>query len=286
MWKLALLNLIFFSLGAFLGKVLASYGVSNDFNIENPKYQKWILITLGMIPIIVLFLIFIDKSNLTQQMTIFIPEIILLYLGHYTYYLIIVIAFFILGVLIFLEIFNKSTSQTKTQLFAGLFLISLLLSLILYKISPIIDKLKEPKIINNIVIQTTNFTCAPASIATLGRFTGKHPQSTEKEVTFLTNTNRLGTSTLAEIRALKKLGFNPEYRRNLTLNDLIKINKIGLLHVREKITFKLVNHAVALLSINKEKKVIQIANPLYGIQNKSYEEIKDYWYGEAIFISE
>lgn len=286
MWGLALLSLIFFILGAFFGKNLAVFGIRNDFNIEDPKYQKWILITLGIIPIIVLFLVFLDKSNFTQKITLFIPEIVLLYLGAYFYHLSILIAFFLSGIVIFLEIFNKSTSQTKTQLFAGLLIISLLLSLIFYKISPIIGKVKEPKIIDNIVLQTTDVTCVPASIATLGRFTGKYPDMTEKEVALLTNTNRLGTSTLVEIRALKKLGFNPEYRRGLTFNDLIKINKIGVLHVREKIALKLINHAVALLSINDEKKVVKIGNPLYGMQDKSYEEMKDYWYGEAIFINE
>jgi hypothetical protein len=285
MFGLILVSSIFVILGVLGGKFLASKGVTINLNIENPQYQKWILIILSIVPVIVLFLVWLDKLKLTQKVTIFIPDIILLYFGEYLYDLVIVIGCFVLGLLIGLELFSQGTSETKTQLFIALGVISFVLSLLIYQILPIIGQLKEPQIIDNyIVLQTTDFTCAPASIATLGRLTGKHPQLTEKEVTFLANTTRLGTSTLAEIRALKKLDLNPQFRRNLTVDDLGKINQFAVLHVREPIGRKLINHAVVLLSVDREKQVVKIANPLYGIQYKSYEQMKEYWYGEAVFI--
>jgi predicted double-glycine peptidase len=287
MFGLALFSLLFFIIGVLGGKFLASLGVTINFNLENSLSQKWILIILSAIPLIVLFLILMDNLNLTHQVTMFIPEIILLYLGEYIYDFIIVIGCSILGLLISLELCTKSTHQTKIQLFIALLIISLGLSFLVHKTWPIVGELRNPKVIDNyIVLQTTDFTCVPASIATLGRVSGKYPQLSEKEVVLLTNTDRRGTSTLAEIKALKKLGLNPEYRRGLTVDHLSTINRPAILHVREKITTNtIIVHAVALLSVNNAKKVLKIANPLYGIQYKSYEQMKDYWYGEAVFIS-
>lgn len=166
--------------------------------------------------------------------------------------------------------------------------ISFALSILLFFLQPVQALVAvQPKIINGIVMQTTPYTCAPASIATLARLTRQHPRITEKEVVKLTKTNRFGTTTLSEIRAMEKLELNPQYRHNLTINDLITLNKPALLHVKEKrktgkgVRF---SHAVALLSINAQKGLILIANPLYGLQIKTFKEFSQYWFGEAILV--
>ncbi len=88
-----------------------------------------------------------------------------------------------------------------------------------------------------------------------------------------------------EIRTLQKLGFKPEYHRGLTNQDLLTRNQPAILHVKENISSRRIPHAVALLSVESEKKIFEIANPLYGKQLKSIEDMEGYWYGEAIFVS-
>lgn len=106
-------------------------------------------------------------------------------------------------------------------------------------------------------------------------------------MTKLTNTNRFGTTTLSEIKAMAKLDLHPQYRHNLTIDDLIALNKPALMHVKEKrktgkgVRF---SHAVALLSINPERKLILIGNPLEGMQIKTFDDLNQYWFGEAILV--
>lgn len=175
-------SLFFIVLGVLSGKFLAVKGVTINLSIESPKTQKWILITLGTVPLIVLSLTWLDKLKISQKFTVFLPSIFLLYFSEYLYNIIIFIGYFVFGLLICLELFNSSKYDNKKELFVGLALISLLLSLLFYQKYPIISTLKEPQIIDDyIVLQTRDFSCAPASIATLARFSSKYPQFTEKD---------------------------------------------------------------------------------------------------------
>lgn len=189
---LLLFSLFFIFLGVLSGKFLAVKGVTINVSIESTKTQKWILITLGTVPLMVLSLTWLDQLKISQKLTVFLPSIFLLYFSEYLYNIIIFIGCFVFGLLIGLELFNSSKYDNKKELFVGLALISLVLSLLLYQKYPIINTLKEPQIIDDyIVLQTTDFSCAPASIATLARLSGKYPQFTEKDATLLTNTGRL-----------------------------------------------------------------------------------------------
>ena len=77
------------------------------------------------------------------------------------------------------------------------------------------------------------------------------------------------------------------FKQALTIDDLIALNKPALLHVKEKkktgkgVKF---SHAVAFLSINPQKELILIGNPLYGVQIKTFDNLKHYWFGEAILV--
>lgn len=65
---------------------------------------------------------------------------------------------------------------------------------------------------------------------------------------------------------------------------MAEINLPAILHVKEPVGKNLINHSVALLSVDRDKKMFKISNPLYGIEYKSYEQMKGYWYGEGVFV--
>ncbi len=282
---LVLVCALAFACGAMLGKNLAAIGVTSDNALKN--YQKplvWLLI--AVMPLLGI-LVILDKLHLASILPQIFPPILLIYLAGYFNEIILGMGCFFLGLLLLLESTGKRSRQKIVQLMMALGTISLALSILLFFLQPVRAIVAQPKIVNGVVMQTTFYTCAPASIATLARVTKKHPVITEEDVVTLTKTNRFGTTTLREIRAMEKLELNPEYNHNLTIDDLIARNKPALLHVKEKrrtgrgVRF---SHAVALLSIDSQKGLILIANPLYGLQVKTFEEFTKYWFGEAILI--
>ena len=285
MMTLALVCVLAFSGGGFLGRNLAAAGITSDNALKN--YQKplvWLLIAIA--PLLGL-LIVLDKFNLAPFLPKIFPPLLLIYLAGYFNEVLVGLGCFFLGLLLLLEVSGKRSRQQIAQLLVALGAISFALSILLFFLQPVQALVAQPKIIDNVVLQTTPYTCAPSTIATLARYTKRHPNITEQEVTKITKTNRFGTTTLSEIKAMEKLGLNPQYRHNLTIDDLIATNKPALMHVKEKSkTGKGVrfSHAVALLSINPERKLILIGNPLEGMQIKTFEDLDEYWFGEAILV--
>ena len=271
--------------GAWLGKKLAAIGITSDNALQNhQKLLTWLLLAIALWLGI---LIVIDKFNFASLLPQIFPPLLLIYIGGYFSQIIVGVGCFALGLAIALELSGKRSRQKMRQLLVAVGAITLALSLLLFFLQPVQALLEPAKIINGVVHQTTLFTCAPASIATLARYTKQHPQLTEKDVVQLTKTNRFGTTTLAEIRAMEKLQLNPQYKHNLTIQDLTELNRPALLHVKEKnknnegVRF---SHAVALLKIDRERELIVIGNPLYGLQIKTFQEMQGYWYGEAILV--
>ena len=286
MGTLFLICVLAFAVGGMLGKSLADRGINSDNALNS--YQKplvWLLVaiapTLGI-------LILLDKLHLAQLLPRIFPPMLLIYLAGYFNQLIVWSGCFFLGLLIFLELSGKRSRLKLIQLAIAISAISFALSILLYFLQPVGAVVNRPKIINGIIMQTTPYTCAPASIATLGRYTKKHSDLTEKEVVNLTKTNRFGTTTLAEIRAMEKLNFNPRYHHNLTTDDLVALNQPALMHVKEKrrrgkgVRF---SHAVAYLAIDPAKQLILIGNPLYGMQIKTFEDLEEYWFGELVTVN-
>jgi hypothetical protein len=286
MMNLVVVCTLAFGGGAILGKNLALKGVTSDNALKN--YQKpllWLLFTV--VPLLG-GLIVIDKFNLAPVLPrIFSPRL-LIYLAGYFNETIMGLGCFCLGLLCLLELSGKRSQLKILQVLLAMGAIACALSVLLFMLRPVQDLAAQPKIINGIVMQTTPYTCAPSTIATLARYTKKHPNLTEKAAIALTNTNRFGTTTLAEIRALKKLGLNPQYRHNLTVDDLIALKQPALLHVKEKnqtgkgLRF---SHAVVYLAADTSKRLVLIGNPLYGLQIKAYDELDQYWFGEAITVN-
>jgi hypothetical protein len=282
---LGLSSLIAFIGGSLWGKQLATAGVTSDNALL--KHQRFFVNLVIAIAVIFLTLIIIDKFNLTPLLPKIIPPIILIYLAGWYHSIIFVMGFFILGLLLFIELNGKYNKAKIYQLTLALTLISFILSILGYYLKPIDKLVEKPEIINGVVMQTTFYTCAPSAIATLSRYTKKHPELTEKEAIKYTKTNRFGTTTLREIQTLKQLGFNPQYHHNLTVENLFQFNKAAILHVKEKnkddegVRF---SHAIALLASDPEKELFLIGNPYYGLQIKTVQDMNNYWFGEAIAI--
>ena len=73
-----------------------------------------------------------------------------------------------------------------------------------------------------------------------------------------------------------------------TLLFLFQLNKPALLHVKERnkndegVRF---SHAVALFFTHSKYRLFVIGNPYYGLQIKTIEDMKDYWFGEVITVN-
>lgn len=283
MIELVIPSVIGLGLGSFLGNDLAKKGITAENALE--KHQQTARMIFISLAGILTLLIVIDRSNLFYSLPPLLPHILSLYTQAVFDNILLCFGFFIFGLLLLLELSGWSSSKRRNQLLVGLGAISLCLSLLFYWFSPIVNNVGELKIVDGVVIQSTTVTCAPAGIATLARLSGKHPNIDEKEVTKLTNTNRLGTNTLAEIAAMEKLGLNPDYHHDLTLEDLLNRKQLALLHVKQRWLSQQFPHAVVLMGVDIEKEELIIGNPLFGTETKPFSELKDYWFGEAIFIS-
>ncbi|ACB50303.1 hypothetical protein cce_0952 [Crocosphaera subtropica ATCC 51142] len=283
MIELVIPSVIGLGLGSYLGNDLAKKGITAENALE--KHQKTARIVFISLAGILTLLIIIDRSNISYYLPQVFPHILSLYIQAAFDNVLLSFGFFIFGLLFLLELSGLSSSKRRNQLLVGLGIITCCLSLLFYWFSPIVNDVGELRIVDGVVLQSTTVTCAPASIATLARLSGKHPAIDEKEVVKLTQTNRLGTNTLAEISAMEKLGLNPEYHYDFTLNELINRKQLALLHVKQRWLSQQFPHAVVLIDIDTEKEELILGNPLFGIEAKPFSELKDYWFGEVIFVS-
>lgn len=279
MLEILLLGLMSVILGILMGRSLAERGLTANNALE--KHQKTVYIILTIITFFVGVCLILGYLKLTNL----IPAFLLLWIGGHLTDLSLGIGFLGLGLLVGLELPGWNNPQRRYQLISVVVLLSLPLFFLVRETLPITGLLGEPLEVDNVVLQTTPYTCAPATIATLGRWVGKHPQLTEKDVVKIAGTNRFGTSTLDEIRAMRRLGLMPNYQKNLTLNDLISQGKPALLQVNEPVGETTIHHAIALLEINFKRRTLTLANPLYGKQLKLFEQMQGYWTGTATFVN-
>lgn len=137
-----------------------------------------------------------------------------------------------------------------------------------------------------VVLQTTPYTCAPATIATLLRWVGADTGATEEAIVALARTTREGTTTRTEVDVLRRLGLEPRYARFLVPESLAVMDRPALLHVNEPVASGVtIRHAVALLAVDRQAQSVLIGNPLHGRQVKRFSDLPGYWTGEAIFIA-
>ena len=188
-----------------------------------------------------------------------------------------------LGLLLGLEWRGRHDPARRWQLLGGSAALTLATSFLLYRSLPVTGILGPPAVRDGIVLQTTSYSCAPAAIATLARFTRLDTGMTEREAARLAGTSREGTSAYAELRVLRALGLAPGYRRRLTTDSLPFLGP-AILHVNEPILTTTVSHSVALLGVDTAVHTITVGNPLYGRQVKRFTELSGYWIGEAVVL--
>jgi predicted double-glycine peptidase len=188
-----------------------------------------------------------------------------------------------LGVLVLLEWPGRRDRKRLASMVLGSLALALCNGFLVYRALPLLDLLGPPRITDGVVMQTTSYTCAPATIATLLRARGDTAAS-ERQVVALAGTTRAGTTTFAEVRAMRRLGLAPQFVRGLTPESLAARGQAALLHVDEPILTTTIRHAVALLAVDAERRTITIGNPLYGRQIKSWESLHGYWTGEAVLV--
>jgi len=274
-----LLCLISSFLGAIWGRHLAIQGVTAANALE--KHQRIVYIILMAIASLVAALMLVGALKLTR----WIPLIVLLYIGEHTNHLMLGLGCFSLGLLVALELPGRHNRQRLSQMAIAVVAMSLPLVVLLYYLLPVTSILGTPLVMEGVVMQTTSYTCSAASIATLGRLIGGYPNLSEGDVVEITGTNRFGTSTLAEIRAMQKLGMSPRFEQDLQVEDLIKAGQLAVLHVMEATSGTRIAHAIALFAVNSKQRTLTVGNPLFGRQVKTFEQMADYWLGEAIFVT-
>jgi len=194
-----------------------------------------------------------------------------------------VLAGFALGLLLGLEWPGRREPRRRFNLAGGGAALALLFGYLLFRSLPVTGLLLPPAMDDGVVMQTTSYTCAPASIATLARATGVDTGMTERDVVELMGTTREGSTTSAEMRALRALGFHPVYRRGLTPESLAVLGP-AVLHVDEPVLATTIRHAVALLAVDTAARTVTIGNPLRGRQVRRLDQMRGYWIGEAVVL--
>ncbi|APB34377.1 peptidase, C39 family [Gloeomargarita lithophora Alchichica-D10] len=263
-----------FLLGLILGQTLVRRGIT--WNMDLSRYQKQVYVILGLLVVTAIMLALIGRFHLTQGL----PVWLLLIIGESPIFSLI-LGWTVVGVLV------KLSLRQKPQGLIIVGLLSALLSWQIHRYWPIAHLVDSPSATREqVVLQSTPYSCSAASVATLARLYSQAPDLGEREVISLTATSRQGTTSLREWWALFRLGLHPQFHKNLTLDDLAKIDRPALLHVHEPVGGgQTILHAVVLLDIQPEKQTIIIGNPLYGRQEKSFSEMTNYWTKEAIFIT-
>lgn len=285
MLTIVLVCFLSFALGAILGQFLVKRGVQGDFRLE--RHQGSILGGLILLTIVILATVAFQNSEFGESFPSLLPNIVQVYCQAMIWHLILGMCCLGMGMLIFLEKGRWRSRWHIIQLFVALVLIALPFSLVLHYSRPVsASVLGKPKTVEAIVLQTTDYTCVPAAIATLMRYTERDPNFSEAEALRLTKTSRWGTPTLSQIRALHQLGFQPSYETRLTVEDLAQRQEFAILSVNEPIGDQTISHAVVLLSVSPEQQEVTIANPLYGKETKTDQEMEEYWMGQAVYVEE
>ena len=264
-----------FLLGAVLGRRLATRGITAVTALENRQLPALLLVlVLGLAGVIAYY----------RHRFPWLPTVPVLYAEALLIPALLFTVSSSLGLVVWLEWPGRRDPVRRRGLVFGTLLLTVCLSIVVRQSLPVINKLGPGALVDGVVIQTTAFTCAPASIATLARVVLGDTTVSERATVELTNTTMGGTTTLQEIRAMEALGLAPEFVTGLTVDSLVQRAGPALLHVNEPVAATTIRHAVALLSVDGAARTVVVGNPLYGRQVKRFDELEGYWLGEAIFV--
>lgn len=142
-----------------------------------------------------------------------------------------------------------------------------------YFLAPIADELHDNLQPHGVFKQTSMSSCAPAALATVLQRWGI-TTATESSVARLAGTSRLGTSMPQLIMAARELGLDG-VELSPTWEQMMRINRPGVLGVWLLDGMRKLPHAVALLAINAE--YVAIADPargkIYALDRSQFAQI-------------
>lgn len=261
--------------GAVLGRLLASRGVTAENALEGRGLLAAAILAVAGAFAAVLFF--------PERVPGLGPAVQLL-VQHLTINVTVLGGSFSIGLLLLMEWPGRKEKERARRLRFGVGVLSVLVGVLVWRSGPVEKLLGPATIFQGIVMQTTGYTCAPASIATLARWVGADTSSTEREVSRLTATTRWGTNTIMEVRAMEALGLRPRFALGLTVDSLLAHGGPALLHVNEPVGPRTIRHAVALLEVDREAATVTLGNPLEGRRVMAFGELDGYWIGEAVLV--
>ena len=212
------------------------------------------------------------------------PDVALLYAEEYGWPVLRFVGWLVLGLLPALEWRNVREGRGG-RVAAVTLALAIGVGHLAYLAHPIAGALHRAREHDGVVMQTTSYTCAPASIATVARAARPGLRVSEREVAEMLGTTREGTSTLAELRAMDALGLRPRFARRLTTDSLVARGAPAVLHLDAPSRRGIVRHAVALLSVDPVRRTVTIGDPMRGRQVKRFEDLDRIWLGEAVFVT-
>lgn len=273
-------SLVGLLLGVVLGRELARRGLTADTVLARRQKQLYVV----LVGLAALGFAFYTLGRPGHRGS-WVPVAIMLYIEHFLWPLVAGVAGFGIGLVARLEWPGRRERKRLGNLVVGPGVLAAALAFIAYNSWPVTSMLGAAALRDGVVMQTTSYTCAPAAIATLARFSGFDTAATERRMIALTRTDRHGTSTLQEMRAMRALGMAPRFEAGLEVQDLAASAVPALLHVDEPVGSTTIRHAVALLTVDGAAREVVLGNPLYGRQVRRFDQMRGYWMGEAVFLT-
>lgn len=262
-------------LGAFVGRVLAARGVTAADALVGRQRLAYLILLFSALVALALYY---------SYRLWWLPSVVVLYGEVLLYPLVQVLASFAIGFIALLEWPGRRDRVRLRNLIGPVVLLTIGVGFLAYRSQPVINNLRPSFVVDGVVMQTTPYTCSSASIATLARVVFRDTTFSERRVAEVAGTTRAGTNTLLEIRAMRALGLDPRFGRRLTIDSLVAAGGFAVLHVNEPVLTGTIRHAVALLAVDTLARTVTLGNPLYGRQVKRFEDLDEYWYGEAVFV--
>jgi len=273
----ALVILVALAAGAALGLRLAARGLTAQNALIGRQRLAYTI--LGGSGLLVLLLVYAPRLR-------WMPDVVVLYGQGSALHLARAACALAVALLVTLEWPGRRDRARRRQLVTGGLLLGVVAVYLGWRSLPLRMHAEDAFIDDGIVRQTTAFTCAPASIATLVRWFGGDSGASEASVATLAGTTHEGTSTLGEIAVMRRLGLAPRYARWLTPDSLIAAGHPALLHVNEPLpSGATIRHAVALLAVDAHARTVLLGNPLRGRQVRRFADLLGYWDGEGVLVT-
>ena len=141
-----------------------------------------------------------------------------------------------------------------------------------------IDESKDERDFSNITKQTTDYTCGPASLATLINLMGGNAD--EMQLAVLSNTTEEDGTTLLELKnSAKKLG----YETSLSVVSISRLKKLTLPVLFHEKSSEDFDHYAVIKEINSE--TVKIADSSAGNIEIDLEEFSKVFSGKVLSIS-